>query len=112
MPRSPHRSSTIVALGAAAALLAAAPALATEGPPLPQGPVLPAPMTPPTFAPPPTAPGALTPAAPAKTTRHRRLIRTVRLAPRRVRQGRRPTLRISLRSPSRLRIVITRSGGG
>ena len=100
----PHRMTAALAASAAASVLAAAPALATEpGVPAP-APLLPSGVGPVTFAPVPTPIG---PAGSAAA----RMIRGARLVPRRVRRGHRSLLKISLTAPSRLEVVMRRPGG-
>jgi len=100
---SPHRLPALLVATAAASALGAAPALATEGPAAPPpGPSLPSGVAPPVFAP---APAQL---APTARNRAPRLIRRARLVHRRVKQGRRARLRVSLTTPSRLKVVVTR----
>jgi hypothetical protein len=102
-----HRLPVVLAVTAVASALAATPALATEGPGAPPpGPTLPSGVAPPTFAP---SPFTTTPSA---SSRALRLIRRARLVHRRVQQGRRGRLRVSLVTPSRLRIKLTRSASG
>jgi hypothetical protein len=102
-----HRFPALLAAGVAASAVAAAPALATEGPSAPPpGPSLPTGLTPPTFAP------FTTPAAPIARHRSTRMIRRARLVHRRVRRGQRARLRVALAAPSKLRIVMSRSPGG
>jgi hypothetical protein len=89
------------ALGAAvvAALLGAAPALSSEGPPT-GVPPLPTGATP-----------IVIPPLPIQGTGHltaRPSIRRARLVPRRVRAGRRSTLRLSLSAPGIVRVVMRR----
>lgn len=101
----PHRLSLALAATAAASALAAAPALATEPPnaPPPSAP-LPTAIAPVTIAP--------LPSTAARSGRAPRVIRRARLVPRRVRRGQRAQLKLSLTTPSRLRIVMSRGGGG
>jgi len=108
MARSvPHRLSALLVASAAASALAAAPALATEGPAAPPpGSTLPTGVAPVTFAPFPST------TAPTLRSRSPRLIRRARLVHRRVKHGRRGQLRVSLTAPSRLRIVLTRGATG
>jgi hypothetical protein len=112
MAHSLHkRLPALLIAGAAASTLAAAPALATEGPhaPPPAAAPLPAAVTPLTFAPLPSS------SSPVVRRKSAPLIRRARLIPRRVRRGRRPLLRVALVTPNRLRVVISRSrraGGG
>jgi len=102
----PYRLSVALAAGAAASALAAAPALATEGPAAgPPAAALPTDVAPVTFAPLPSV------APPTVRSRNARVVRRARLTPRRVRRGRKPLLNVSLTTPSRLRIVISRSTG-
>jgi hypothetical protein len=101
----PHRLPALLAATVAASALAAAPALATEGPPGPPPAQLPTTVGPVTFAPVAAAPAPV-PAA----KRARPAIRRARLSPKRVRSGKRTALRLSLASPGRLSIVITRGG--
>ena len=104
----PHRLLGLLVAGAAAAsALAAAPALATEGPGAPPpGPTLPSGVAPVTIAPFPST------TAPSVRAKAPRVIRRARLVHRRVKRGRRGLLRVSLNTPSRLRIVLTRSTTG
>jgi len=98
----PHRLTVALAAGAAASALAAAPALATEGPNAPPPAAsLPSGIAPVTFAP--FRSPALHPTV--------QVIRRARVVPRRVRRGQRARLRISLTTPSRLRIVVSRATG-
>jgi hypothetical protein len=91
-----HLSIALVA-GTLAALAGAAPALSSEGPPA--APPLPTGATP-VVIPPLPAPAA---------HRHRRpAIRHARLVPRRVRHGRRATLRLTLSAPGRVRVTLRR----
>jgi hypothetical protein len=91
----------VLAAGAAAALASAAPALASEDP----GNVAP----PPSWALPPAAGGLPVPLPHVVTPRSGRpVIRRARLVPHRIRSGRRATLRLSLSTPGRLVIAITR----
>jgi hypothetical protein len=102
MARSLHqRLPAVLVASVAASALAASPALATEGPTAPPPASFPN-LAPPTFA----LPGAATPATSAS------IIRKARIVPRRVRRGRRATLRVSLTTPSRLRVVMARRSGG
>jgi hypothetical protein len=97
-----HRLPVVLAATAAASALAATPALATEGPAAPPpAATLPSGVGPVTFAPVPTAP-SLRSTSPS-------LIRRARLVHRRVRQGRRGQLRVSLAAPSRLQITLSRT---
>jgi hypothetical protein len=99
----PLRLSALLVVSAAASALAATPALATEGPAAPPpAPSLPTGLVPPTIAPFAPAPSTLTPAP--------RVIRNARLVKKRVKQGRRALLRVSLTTPSRLRITMNRGG--
>lgn len=101
------RFPVVLVAGVAASALAAAPALATEGPSAPPpGPSLPTGLTPPTFAPFPAA------TAPVPQRRATRMIRRAYLVHRSVRRGRRAQLRVSLATPSRLRIVVSRRARG
>ena len=96
-----HRIAALLVASTALSGLAAAPALATEGPTTPPLPGLPGPIGPVTFAPlPVTAPSSAD------------VIRDARVKPRRVRRGRRALLKVSLNTPSRLRIVIRRRSSG
>jgi hypothetical protein len=102
----PNRLPRVLALAAATTFLSAAPALATEGPAAPPpGAQLPTGLSPAGFTPFLTPP-SLTPQSAG------RLIRRARLVHKRVRKGRHGRLRISLVSPSKLRIVMHRRGGG
>lgn len=103
MARSlPTRLTLALAAGAATSALAAGPALATEGPAAPPpAPSLPTGIAPPSWLP---APGAALPTA-------SRVIQRVRVSPRRIKRGQRARLRISLASPSRLQIVLSRTKG-
>jgi hypothetical protein len=102
MARSlPTRLAVALATGAAASTLVAASALATEPGGPPPGPPLPGGVTPVTIPPVPTT------GAPAT-----RVVRRARIVPRRVRRGRKATLRMSLSSPSRLQVVLSRSRSG
>jgi hypothetical protein len=101
----PHRLTVAFTAAAAASALAAAPALATEGP----------------NAPPPAAPmtGGVAPLAiaplassSAPTARSSRVISSARLVPKRVQRGRRAKLKISLSTRSRLRVVMRRRASG
>jgi hypothetical protein len=99
----PNRLTLALAAGAAASALAAAPALATEGPAAPPpAPTLPSGIAPPSWA---------LPSPALQRTSTSRVVRRLRVAPRRVRRGRRARLTISLRTPSRLRIVLSRTKG-
>jgi len=100
----PHRLPALLAATAAASAVAAAPALATEGPTAPPPVTLPSGVAPITFSP--------LPSGPAARSRAPRMIRRARLVPRRVRQGRRPLLRLSLAAPGRVRIVMSRRASG
>ena len=103
----PHRLTLAVAAGAAASVLVAAPAVATEGPTAPPpAPTLPTGIAPPTFQQ--GIPSALQ--AP-KRTKAVRVVQRVRVSPRRVRRGQRARLRISLATPTRLQIVLSRTKG-
>ena len=108
MPHSlPHHLPALLTASMAAAAMAAAPALATEGPKaLPPSAAFPGVVAPVTFAPIPSV------TAPVVRRRAPRIIRRARLVPRRVRRGRRTLLKLSLSTPSRLRIVMTRKAGG
>lgn len=101
------RLPAVLVAGAAASALSAAPALATEGPAAPP---------PPPSLPTGIAPATITPfpsmAAPPVTTRAPRVLRNARLVHRRVKRGRRGLLRVSLNTPSRLRIVMRRVANG
>ena len=101
MPHPPH-FRVPAALGAAvvAALLGAAPALSSEGPPA-GVPPLPTGATPIVIPPLPIqgTPGHL---------KKRPSIRRARLVPRRVRAGRRSTLRLALSAPGTVRVVMRR----
>ena len=98
-----HRLPVAFVAAAAASALAAGPALATEGPAAPPpGPTLPTGVPPAGFNP---FPSTL---APSPRTAAPKLIRRARLVHRRVRQGRHGRLRVSLATPSRLRIVVSR----
>lgn len=101
VPRS-VRSLAVLAAGLTGALAAAAPAGATEGPTGPPPP--PWVLTPPTFQPAPTPP----PAMPGTVVKARTAIRSARIVPRRVRRGKRATLRLSLSGAGRVQIVIKR----
>jgi hypothetical protein len=102
----PYRLPGVLVAGAAASVLMAAPALATEGPAAPPpGPQLPSGVAAPTFSLPTTS-------APPASSKAPRIMRNARLLNTRVKQGRRGKLRISLNSPSRLRIVLTRVKNG
>jgi len=102
-----HHLPALLVTSAAASALAAAPALATEGPTAPPpAPTLPTGVAPVTFAPIPSG------IAPSPRARSPHVIRRARLVHRRVKQGRRALLRISLTTPSRLRIVLSRSASG
>jgi hypothetical protein len=102
----PHRLSLALAASAAATALAAAPALATEGPNAPPPAAqLPSGVGPVSFSP---APAATAPAA----TKARRVISRARLRPHSVRRGKHARLKISLASPSRLRVVMRRKASG
>jgi hypothetical protein len=92
------RSLAVLAAGVATALAAAAPAVASEGPTGPPPP--PWGLTPPSFQPGPAPPAAAVSSRPA--------IRHARIAPRRVRRGKRPTLRMSISRAGRVQIVIKR----
>ena len=97
----PYRLPALLVAGAAASALMAAPALATEGPAAPPpGPQLPSGVAPPTLTPFPSM------TAPSLKSRAPRVLRNARLVHRRVKQGRHGRLRVSLNSPSRLRIVL------
>jgi hypothetical protein len=98
----PHRLTLALVAGTAASALAAAPALATEGPAAPPpANTLPSGVAPVTFAPIPTP----------SLHRAARVISRARVVPRRVRRGRHARLKLSLTTPSRLRIVISRRAG-
>ena len=95
-----HRLPVALAAAVAASALAATPALATEGPAAPApGATLPSGVAPVTLNP---LPSAVTPSA------ARNLIRGARLVHRKVRQGRHGRVRVSLVTPSRVRIVMSR----
>ncbi len=101
----PHRLPALLVATAAASALAAAPALATEGPAAPPpASTLPTGVAPLTFSP---FPSATAPAA-----RNSRLIRRARLVHSTVRRGKRAVLRVSLATPSKLRVVLTRRPSG
>ena len=89
----------VIAAGAAALLAGSAPAGASEGPvgspPLPSG------VAPVTIPP---VPGPVV----NGTHRKRLAIRRAKIVPRRLRAGRRASLRLSLSGPGRVRLVITR----
>lgn len=92
------------AAGAAAALAVVAPAGATEGPAA--APPVPWNLTAPSFAPGVTAPTA---SAPSKPAAHRRpSIRSARVVPRRIRKGKRATLRLSLPQAGKVSYTVTR----
>jgi hypothetical protein len=99
-----HRLPALLIASAATSALAAAPALATEGPGAP-GTTLPVGVAPITFAPLPSTTAPL-------PNRARPGIRRARLVPRRVRSGRRPLLKVSLTTPGRLQIVVSRRANG
>jgi hypothetical protein len=102
-----HRVPALLVAGAAASALAAAPALATEGPAAPPpAPTLPTGLTPPSFAP------FQSGTAPTLNRKATRMIRRARLVHRRVGRGKRAQLRVSLAAPSRLRVVLLRKGSG
>jgi hypothetical protein len=100
----PSRPLLALAAGAAAALAVAVPAGASEGPTGPPPP--PWGMAPPTIQP---APGTGTGGAAPSATVSRPGIRSARIVPRRVRRGKRATLRMSLSRAGRVRLVITRT---
>jgi hypothetical protein len=91
----------VLVAGVTAALLGAAPAVASEGPAGP--PPLPTGATPVVIPPLPLPPGAAPP-----QLRLGPVIRRARVVPKRVRRGHRARLRISLSAPARLRVVIRR----
>jgi hypothetical protein len=97
----PRRLGVALAVTAAASALAAAPALATEGPHAPPPTSFPTKVGPVTFPP-----------VPAVPLRPARVVRHARIVPRRVRHGRRARLNIALRTPSRLLVVVTRGANG
>ena len=102
-----HRLPALLVAGAAASALMAAPALASEGPAAPPpGPLLPSGIAPPTLAPLPST------IAPSVRSKAPRVVRRARLVHTRVKQGRRARLRVSLNTPSRLRIVLRRASNG
>jgi hypothetical protein len=104
---SPYQLPALLVATAAASALAAAPALATEGPAAPPpGPTLSSGVAAPVFAP---VPASL---APAIGEQAPRLALHARLVHRRVHQGRRAQLRVSLTTPARLKVVITRRATG
>jgi hypothetical protein len=96
----------MLVLGATLAALGAAPALATEGPPVPP-PVggLPSPLTP-VILPGGFHPGPLGGALPHAGAH--RVIARAQLVPRRVRRGQRPRLVVRLGAPTRLKVIVTR----
>jgi hypothetical protein len=101
-----YRLPALLVASAAASVLAAAPALATEGPAAPPpAATLPSGVAPVTIAPFPST------TAPSLRSRSPRLIRRARLVHKRVRQGRRGLLRVSLATPSRLRVVLRGPSG-
>jgi hypothetical protein len=104
-----HRLPALLVASAAAAMISAAPALASEGPagPAPPGsPPLPAALSPVNFAPMPAAPGN------AVRKRSRPAIRRAKLASRRIRRGRHARLRLSLSTTGRVRIILERNVRG
>jgi hypothetical protein len=110
MARSlPNRLTLTLALatGAAASALAAAPALATEGPAAPP----PAPTLPSGIAPPSMGPAVPAPLQAPQQSKASRVVQRLRVSPRRVRRGQRARVRISLATPSRLQIVLSRTRG-
>jgi hypothetical protein len=92
-----HRSLTLVAVAAATGLTAAAPALATEGPPA-GGQPLPNPL----------APVVIAPAGPPVTRPGPPRVLAVRITPRRIVRGHRSRLRIVLGGPGRVQVTIDR----
>jgi hypothetical protein len=114
-----HRLPALLVAIFAACTLAAAPAFATEGPPAPPpADPLPDPMTFEPFAD--LGAGAEVVAgaelgaeasAPVALTKPKRAVRRARVVPRRIRSGRRGTLKVSLSTPTKLRIVLSRKGG-
>jgi len=98
----PHRLTVALVAGVAASALAAAPALATEGPAAPPpGVPLPSGLAPVSF---PSVPST----AP---TASRDIVTNARLVPRRVARGKRAKLKLSLTTPSTLQVVVKRVGG-
>jgi hypothetical protein len=101
-----RRLPALLVMSAAATTIAAAPALASEGPtgpPPPGSAPLPAALSPVNFAPMPAGPGQ----------RSRPKIRRAKLTPRRIRRGRHARLRLVLSAPGRVRIILrSRRGRG
>ena len=94
----PCRLPALLVTSAAAVALTAAPAVATEGPAAPGAIPVPVALMVPNFAP-----------LPAPTSSGSGpVIRSARLASRRIRRGQRARLRLSLSEPGRVRIVIQR----
>lgn len=100
MAHSPiRRLPALLAMSAAATTIAAAPALASEGPtgpPPPGSAPLPAALSPVNFAPLPAGPGQ----------RSRPKVRRAKVTPRRIRRGRHARLRLVLSAPGRVRITL------
>src|SRR4051812_49793358 len=104
--RSHSRLPAALALGAVAAVIGAAPALASEGPAGPPGtPGLPGAVGP-VAIPPLPLPGVTLPAR-----LHRPVIRHARIVPRHPRRGARVRIRMRLSEPGRVRVVIRRRSG-
>ena len=110
-PPLPRRLPAVLAGGAAAAALIAAPALASEDPLAPApGPALPGALGDVGFTPaaaPGTAPG--TPAGRAKV---RPAIQRASLSQRRIRRGQRAVLRLGVSTTGRVHVVMRRRAGG
>jgi hypothetical protein len=100
-PRPIRRATLLAAVGLA---VAAAPAVATEGPPGGAQP-LPDPLAPVNLQPGPPAPAP----APAQTLRPR--VMRASVIPRRVHAGHRSRLRVTLAAPGRLRVLVERRVG-
>jgi hypothetical protein len=106
MARSSPARMPILVLGATVAALSASPALATEGPPAPPpSGGLPSPLTPVILPGGPTGPIG----GPAPHPGARGVIARARLVPRRVRRGQRARLKLTLRAPTRLKVIVTRA---